>query len=322
LVRGIAFAMAMLFVGLSPAAAQKYPDRPIRIIVPFPAGGATDVVTRAIGERAGATLGQPWVIENRPGASGGIGLHACATAQPDGYTFCLLTADALTIMPHYNPDLYARYSSLVPVTQFVQAPAVIYASKDLPARDMKEFVALERAKPGSLNYASFGVGSPPQLFFEWLNKNQNVATQHVPFKGSNDALAEVMSGRVHASYVALGLIVQQINAGSLKGLAVLGDERAPLIPNVPSLGELGLDYPLKGTWFGLGAPQGTPAEVLNAIATAVRDAVHAADFKAKHLDPNGYVPVGSSPAEFAETVKAGSARGKEVIAVTGLRAQP
>ncbi len=318
----MAMAAAATIASLSPAASQAHPNRPIRVIVPFPAGGATDILTRAIGERVRPILGQPWIVENRPGASGGIGLQACATSAPDGYTFCLVSADQLTIMPYYNPELFGRYRTLVPVSQFVRAPGVIYAGKDFPGRDMKEFVQIEKAKPGSLNYASFGVGSPPQLFFEWLNKNQKISVQHVSFKGSNDALAEVVSGRVHASYVALGLIVEQIRSGTLKGLAVLGDQRVPLVPNVPSLGELGLDYPLKGTWFGLAAPQGVPPQILTTVANAIRDAVHAPEFKAKYLDSSGYVPVGSSPADFAEMVKGEAARGKEVIEVTGLKAQP
>ena len=308
--------------GLLPATAQKYPQRPVKIIVPFPAGGATDVITRAIGERVAKLLGQPWIIENRPGANGAIGLSSCATSAPDGYTFCLLTADQLTIMPFYNPDLFNRYSTLVPTTLLVRAPGIIYAGNHVKARDMKEFAQLETSARGSLNYASFGVGSPPQIFFEWLNKSHNLSIQHIPFKGSNDALSEIISGRVDASYVALGFIVEQIKAGTLKGLAVLGDRRAPLLPEVPTLAELGFEYPLKGTWFGLGAPNGTSQEIMDVIAAAIRATVHASDFREKFLDPSGYTPVGSSSAEFVEVVRVETVRGKEIIDITGLKAQP
>jgi tripartite-type tricarboxylate transporter receptor subunit TctC len=319
----VLIAVAPLLVADMPfAKADNYPSRPIKIIVPFPSGGATDVVTRSIGERVAANLGQPWVIENRPGANGAIGLGACAAAASDGYTFCLLTADQLTIMPHYNSELFSRYSSLVPMTMLVRAPGIIYAGKDVKAQDIKQFVELARSDPGSLNYASFGVGSPPQIFFEWLNKTQNLSIQHIPFKGSNDALAEIMSGRVQATYVALGFVVEHLKAGTLKGLAVLGDQRAPLIPTVPTLTELGFDYPLKGTWFALGAPKDTPSAILEKVSSAIRTVLHEAEFKKLVLDPVGYIPVGSSPAEFADAVKTESARGKEIISVTGLRAQP
>lgn len=159
----IAVVASALFAA-KPAPAQTYPDRPIRVIVPFPAGGVLDTLTRAIGEKARATLGQPWIIENKPGANGSLGMQQCAQAEPDGYTLCSVTAEAFTILPHYDPPLYERYKTLVPVTEYLTAPGVVYASAAFPAKDLRDVVAEAKAKPGQLSYSSWGPASSPQVF--------------------------------------------------------------------------------------------------------------------------------------------------------------
>ncbi len=305
-------------VAASPPARAQYPDRPIRVIIPYSPGGVLDTMTRAIVERMRPVLGQPLIVENKPGASTAIGLQACAVSAPDGYTFCGINFESFAIVPHFEPALYERYKTLQPVSQYVSTGGVIYAHPSVPAKNLREFIALARAKPTEYNYSSFGIGTSPQLLFEWLKKKEGVEILHVPFRGANDALNEVISGRAHVSYVATGFAIQHLNAGTVKGLAGLGDQRSPLLPDVPSLGELGYSFPYKSAWFGLAAPPGTPAAIAATVAAAVHAAVHDPELRAKFLDPQDYVPVGSSPDEFAAVVKADHASGRELMRLIGL----
>lgn len=320
-VLGVMALAGVVFAAPSLSGAQTYPDRPIRVIVPFPAGGVLDSVTRSVGEQARTVLGQPWVIENKAGAGGAIGLQACATSAPDGYTLCAVTAEAMSVTPHFDPKMYERYKTLVPVTQFVTAPGVVYASPSVAPNNLRELVQMAKASPTVLNYSSWGAGTSPHLFFEWLKKKNNVDILHVPYKGSNDALNEVLAGRIQVSYVALGLALQHIEAGKLKPLAVIGDERSKLLPNTPSLGELGFDFPYKGAWFGLMAPEGTPPAILEKVAAAVRAALANPDLRAKVLDPQGYRPAGSTPQDFARMIQAEYAHGAEIMRLTGIKAE-
>lgn len=319
-VHAVAIAVSSLFATM-PAPAQTFPDRPIRVIVPFPAGGVLDTLTRAIGEKARVTLGQPWIIENKAGANGSLGMQQCAQAEPDGYTLCSVTAEAFTILPHFDPSLYERYKSLVPVTEYLTAPGVIYASSGFPAKDLRDVVAAAKAKPGDLSYSSWGPASSPQVFFEWLKKTQNIDILHVPFRGSMDAVNEVVSGRIPVSYVALGIVVPHIKAGKLTPLAVIGDKRSKLLPETPSLGELGYDFPYKAAWFGMMAPAGTPLAIREKIASAVRAAVNDPELRAKFLDPQDFTAVGSSPEEFEAKVKREYAHGESIVRLTGIKAQ-
>lgn len=313
--------VAAAFCAAGSAMAQTFPDRPIRVIVPFPAGGVLDTLTRAIGDKARDTLGQPWVVENKPGANGSLGMQQCAQAESDGYTLCSVTAEAFTILPHFDPLLYERYKTLVPVTEYLTAPGVIYANAGVPAKNLRELVAAAKTKPGDLSYSSWGPASSPQVFFEWLKKTQGIDMLHVPFRGSMDAVNEVLSGRIPVSYVALGLVVPHIKSGKLTPLAVIGDKRSKLLPDTPALGELGYDFPYKGAWFGLMAPAGTPMAVREKLATAVRAAVNDPEFRKRFLDPQDYTPVGSNPADFEAKVKKEHAYGESIVQLTGIKKQ-
>ena len=314
---GLAFALALC----GAAHAQPWPNKPIRIIVPYPAGGVLDTLTRAIGEHARAALGQPWIIENRVGASGAVGLQACATAEPDGYTFCPITAEALSVAPHADPKLYERYRSLSAVTQFVAAPGVIYAHPSLKANSLREAIAYAKQHPGELNYSSWGPATSPHLLFEWLKKTNGLDVVHIPHKGSVDAVSEVVAGRVQLSYVAVGFIQPQLDAAKLKALAVIGDVRIPALPDTPSLGELGISYPYKGAWFGMMAPEKTPLELRERIAAAVKQALAEPELNTRFLAPQAYTAVGSAPNEFAGFIRAEQTRGADIMRVTGIRAE-
>jgi tripartite-type tricarboxylate transporter receptor subunit TctC len=300
--------------------AQSYPARPIRIIVPYPAGGVLDMLTRAISEHARVALGQPWIIENRMGASGALGLQACATAEPDGYTFCPVTAEALSVTPHFDPKLAERYKSLVPVTQFVSADGVIYAHPSLKANSLREVVDYARAHPTELSYSSWGAGTSPHLLFEWVKKTNNIEILHVPHRGSAEAVNEVIAGRLPLSYVAVGFVMPQIRAGNLKPLAVIGNERSAMLPDTPALGELGIPFPYKGAWFGMMAPDGTPIELRERIAAVVKEALNKPELRARFLDPQGYKAVGSRPDEFAAHIRTEFESGAEIMRLTGIKA--
>jgi tripartite-type tricarboxylate transporter receptor subunit TctC len=315
----LGFVVALAVAAPLSVNAQTYPERPIRVIVPFPAGGVLDTITRAVGEQARATLGQPMIVENKPGAAGAIGLQTCATAAPDGYTFCAVTAEAMSVTPHFEPQLWERYKSLVAVTELVRASGVIYANPALPANSLPEALAIAKANPTELRYSSWGLGTSPNLLFEWLKKKGNVEIMHVPYKGSMDALNDVLAGRVQLSYVVVGFVLPQIAAGKLKPLAVIGDERSPLLPNVPSLSELGFAFPYKKAWFALMAPSGTPLALREKVAAAVNAAINTPALRTKFLDPQGFQPVGSTPQQLEALLKAEFAHGAEIMRVTGIR---
>lgn len=303
------------------AAAENYPNRPIKVIVPYPAGSVLDTLTRAIGDRVRPIIGQPWIVENKPGAGGGLGLESCAHSIPDGYTFCAATVDALTIIPHYDPALYERFKTLVPVTELVSGLGVVYTYADFPAKDLREFVVLARQKPGQLSYASFGAGSASQLLFEWLNKTQNTDILHIPFKGAPDALNEVLAKRIPISYAAVGLVMPHFKSGALKPLAVVDDRRSATLPEVPTIGDLGIDLPSLKVWFGLAAPHGTPSGPMMTVVRAVQAALVDPELKQQFLEPQGFRPVGSAPSEFAEKLKAESAAGAELVEKSGVKAR-
>jgi tripartite-type tricarboxylate transporter receptor subunit TctC len=303
------------------AFAQPYPNKPIKIIVPYPAGGVLDTLTRAISEHARVALGQPWIIENRMGASGALGLQACAQSEPDGYTYCPVTAEALSVTPHFDPKLAERYKSLIPVTQFVAADGVIYAHPSLKANTLRDVVEYARAHPTELSYSSWGPGTSPHLLFEWLKKTNNIEILHVPHKGSAEAAQEVIAGRLPLSYIAVGFVMPHIKAGNLKPLAVIGDERSAMLPDTPALGELGIPFPYKGAWFGLMAPEGTPIELRERIAAVVKEALDKPELRARFLDPQGYKVVASRPDAFAVHIKAEFESGAEIMRITGIKAQ-
>jgi tripartite-type tricarboxylate transporter receptor subunit TctC len=248
-------------------------------------------------------------------------MQQCASAEPDGYTLCSVTAEAFTILPYFDPALYERYKTLVPVTEYLTAPGVIYANSSFTAKDMRGLISAAKAKPGDLSYSSWGPASSPQVFFEWLKKTQDIDILHVPFRGSMDSVNEVVAGRIPVSYVALGIVVPHIKAGKLTPLAVIGDTRSKLLPDTPSLGELGFDFPYKGAWFGMMAPAGTPMAIREKIASAVRAAVNDPELRAKFLDPQDFTPVGSSPADFATKMKRELAHGESIVRLTGIKAQ-
>lgn len=297
-------ACAALAAGLfaSPAVAQDYPSRPIHVIVPFPPGGVLDGITRNVTERLRTVLGQPAILENKGGAGGTIGLEACQKAAPDGYTFCAVTVEQVTSRAWLEPDQWERYKNLFPVTQLVQSKGVVYARADLPANTLDELAKLAASQPGKLNYASFGWGSAPHLFFEWLNAEKKIDIYHVPMKSAGDIMNETIAGRMDLSYVTTGFARPHIESGKIKAIAVLGAKRSPLLPNTPSLGELGLDFPYEGGWFALMGPPNMDKAALAKFHAAVRVVLQSDDYRQKFLVPQAYEAIGNTPEEFARAL--------------------
>ncbi|MBP0495182.1 Bug family tripartite tricarboxylate transporter substrate binding protein [Pararoseomonas indoligenes] len=304
---------------LSPARAQgNWPNRPIRVIVPQPPGGNLDIIVRSLSEGLQAELGQPVVVENRPGGNSVIGLEACAVAAADGYTFCGVSVEVMSTYPYVEPQLFARYASLRPVTQIVSSPGVLLASAEVPARTLPEFVAWARGKR-DLNYSSSGNGSSQNLLWEWIKARDHLEMQHVPYRGVSEAINELAAGRVQASYVALGLALPQIQAGRIKPLAVLGASRIPQLPDTPSMHEIGYDFPYTGAWWGLATAANTPPAIVERVARAVHAVVHSAGYRERIIAPGGYVPSGSTPAEFTALIEEERAKGAEIVRLAGVR---
>ena len=310
--------LALPALAATPARAQPWaPTRPVTFVVPFPPGGATDLCARALQNPVAALLGQPVVVENRPGGNGVIGLEACAVAPPDGVTFCAVNIEAMSTLPHVEPELFARFASLRPVTQLATSPSVLLASMAAPAGDLRDFVAWARATPG-LNYGSSGQGSAQQLLWEWIKARDHFAMEHVPFRGIADAIRELTAGRVQASYVALALAVPLVRDGRVRPLAVLGPRRLPELPDTPTMLELGYDFPYSGAWWGLAAPGATPEPIVQAMAAAVRRVVRNEEFQARVLAPQFFNGIGSSPEDFAAMIQRERTNGAEVVRLSGI----
>jgi tripartite-type tricarboxylate transporter receptor subunit TctC len=251
----------------SAAAAQSYPTKPIRFIVPYPPAGGTDIVARVISEPLGSTLGQPIVIENHGGAAGNIGTDIAAKAVPDGYTI-LFTLSSHTI----NPKLYEKLpfdveKDFVPVSLAALVPQILVAHLSVPANNVRELVALARSQPGKLNYASVGTGSPAHIAGELLKLKTGIDMVHVPYKGGGPAIADTLGGQVQLAFVSLPAALQYVRAGRLKALAVTSDKRSIAAPEIPTIVESGIDC-VVNSWYGALAPARTPPAIVAKLQAA------------------------------------------------------
>lgn len=259
--------------------AQTYPAKPVKIIVPLGAGGASDVISRQLAQILGEKNGQSFLVENRPGANTIIGTDACAKAPPDGYTLCVVTGSSVSI----NPFLYRKLSydpvkDLEGIAPMVIPDMVILVSPTVPVKNMQELIAYARRHPDKLAYGSFGNGSDTHLTMEWFKRQTQTSILHAPFNGFAPMLQAFNSGDIQLMYLSVGNpgIVAQVKSGKMRALAVLAADRSPQLPDVPTLGETAVGQPKGYTWFGLMAPAGTPREVVQKLNTQVVDALHSA----------------------------------------------
>ncbi|WP_457488335.1 Bug family tripartite tricarboxylate transporter substrate binding protein, partial [Tardiphaga sp. P5_C10] len=300
------------------AFAQSWPNRPIRMVVPYTPGGYTDLMARLVSEKMSAALGQPIVIENKPGANAAIGTDAVAKAAPDGYTFGTVIA-AHSVNPTLNPKLpYDAMKDFTYVSLTSVAPLILIATPSLPVKDMKEFIALAKAKPGSLNFASSGIGSAAHLTMEMLKSREGINLQHIPYKGTSGALQDTVGGQINVMFDVIGPLMSQVKSGNAKALAVAAKERVPAAGDVPTMTEAGVPDFVSGTWSGIIAPAGTPKEIVDRVSLEAKKALTDPDLK-KKLDDQGIVPMGTTPDEFRAFVTDEIARWKKVITDAGIK---
>ena len=304
----VALCVLAALAGIGTASAQAFPDRPVRIIVGYPPGGGTDLVARLVQQPLSTRWGQPVVIDNRPGANAIIATEAVARAKPDGYTLLMAYATELAVNPATMKKLpYDPVRDFTPIMQMAGAPLVLALHPAVAAKDVRELVALAKAKPGALSYSSSGTGSVHHFAGELFKLQTGVDMLHVPYKGSGPAAADAVAGQVQANFASVASVLRFVQAGRLRALAVTSKKRSSQMPEVPTMVEAGLaDFELT-SWYGLLAPAGTPAALVAKIHADIT-AVLAGPEIQKSFDVQGLDMAGGSPQAFAEFIRAEAAR--------------
>jgi tripartite-type tricarboxylate transporter receptor subunit TctC len=311
-------ACAIMAACVSRAQAQTWPNRAIRMVVPYTPGGYTDLMARLVSERMSVALGQPFVIENKPGANAVIGTDSVAKAAPDGYTFGTVIA-AHAVNPTLNPKLpYDTLKDFVYVSLTSVAPLILIAHPSVPASNIKELIALAKAKPGALNFASSGIGSAAHLTMEMLKSREGINLQHIPYKGTSGALQDTVGGQISVMFDVIGPLMSQVRSGNAKAIVVTAKERVAAAADVPTMAEQGVPDFVSGTWSGIIAPAGTPQDIVDRISLEAKKALSDPDLR-KKLDDQGIVAVGSTPAEYRAFVVEEIARWKKVITDAGIK---
>ena len=284
---------------LSPtlAAAQDFPTKPIRLIVPFPAGGPNDIIARVIGQRMSELLKQPVLIDNRGGQGGVLGTDAVAKATPDGYTIAISSAGALAISPSMEKVAYDTRKDLQPITLVAKVPEMLVVATNVPAKDMNELIALARAQPGKLNFASSGPGSLPHLAGELLKLTAKIDIVHVPYRGAAPAVNDLLGQQVQMVFLDLPVLLPQVKAGGLRAIAVGAPQRVPTAMEVPTTAEAGMPDLLIENWYGMVAPVGTPAAVVATLNRVAIEAMRDPAVKEK-LASQGAELIGDTPEHF------------------------
>jgi tripartite-type tricarboxylate transporter receptor subunit TctC len=315
----LALLLLALFIGGHALAQDAYPSRPVRFILPFPPGGSTDILGRLIAERLAAGLGQPVVVENRGGAGGNVGAEAAARAAPDGYTL-VLVAPSLAI----SPSLYAKLNydpvkDFAPISLVATVPNLMVTHPSVPAQTLQEFIAIARAKPGTMNFGSGGNGTSNHLAGELFNILTGAKLVHIPYKGVNLAMQDVLSGQIHLVVIGIPAAAPHIKAGRLRALALIAPQRVPALPEVPTVAEAGLaDFEVT-TWYGVLAPAGTPPAIIARVNSELAKIMHAPEVEAR-LAGMATTPRTSTPEEFAAYIKQEMAKWGDVIRKAKLKA--
>ena len=312
--------MAATFVvpaAMAAAPSQGYPDRPVRLIVGFPPGGAADFLARVAAQHLSSGIGQQVVVDNRGGAGGLIATELAVRATPDGYTLLF------TSIPHViNPHLYrkARYDAIkdfVPVSQFVSVPLMMAGSPALAAKNVKEFIALAKAKPGQLNYGSAGSGSSSHLAMELFKSMAKIEMTHVPYKGTGPLIVDMLGGQIGVTIASAVPLTPQVKAGKLRALGVTGPKRSVAFPDVPAIAETLPGYEVVN-WFGVLAPAGTPKAIVSRLNAVLDKALESPEL-VKMLNSRTAEAVGGSPADFAKTIRSDYAMWGRIVKQSGAR---
>jgi tripartite-type tricarboxylate transporter receptor subunit TctC len=316
-IRGAAVTGLLLLLFPVSVAAEDFPSKPIRLIVPFPAGGPNDIIARVIGQRMSEIAGQPVVIDNRGGQGGVLGTDAVAKATPDGYTIGISSAGALAISPSMEKVAYDTRRDLQAITLVAKVPEMLVVATSVAAKDMNELIALARAQPGKLNFASSGPGSLPHLAGELLKLTAKIDIVHVPYRGAAPAVNDLLGQQVQMAFLDLPVLLPQIKAGSLRGIAMGSPQRAPTAMEVPTTAEAGMPDLRVENWYGMVAPAATPPAIvamLNRVATkAMADPI----VKEK-LASQGAELIGDSPEHFRDFLDAEIRKWADVIKQAGV----
>jgi tripartite-type tricarboxylate transporter receptor subunit TctC len=311
--------LALTVLAFSAAAvSQPYPSRPVRIIVPFAVGGPADIFGRFVGAKLSDTLGQPFVIENRPGAGAVVGSDAVAKSAPDGYTL-LIMSNTHTVNETLIPNKpYELMRDLAPVSGINYSDLLLVVHPSVPAGSLKEFLQLAKAKPKGLNYASSGPGTPYHMAGELFKWMAGVEIEHVPYKGSDGARTGVLSGQVHMMFDAITTMAAQARAGKVKALASSGKTRSAITPDVPTVSEAGVPGYEAVIWLGVMAPAGTPRAVLERLSAEIVKVVNAPEVK-ENWAKQGASPMGMSPAEFEKFLREDIQKWAKLVRATGMK---
>ena len=294
------------------ALAQAWPSKPIRLIIPWPPGGPAEALARVVTAKMSAVLGQPFIIEAKPGANGTIGTNLVAKAAPDGYTILLSHLGPTAISPSLQKDLpYDPLKDFEPITQVISGPTLLVVRNGLPIRSVKELIAYAKANPGKLSYASVGVASTTHLAGEMLNVAAGINTLHVPYKGSTPAITDMMGERVDFAFFGISGSMQQARAGQIRMLAISTLKRSPNFPDIPAVAETVPGFELN-SWYGMMAPAGTPKAIVNRLYQEVAAAVKKPDV-IEWMKQNGLDPVGSTPEEHAAYIRAETVKWAKAI---------
>src|ERR1700716_4234167 len=299
------------------AAAHDFPRKPIRRIVPFPAGGPNDIIARVVGQRMSELIKQPVLIDNRGGQAGVLGTDAVAKSNPDGYTIGITSASSLAISPSMEKVPYDARKDFAPFTRVVTVPEMLVVASNVPAKNMNELIALARAQPGKLNFASSGPGSLPHLAAELLKLTAKIDIVHVPYRGAAPAVNDLLGQRVQLAFLDLPVLLPQIKAGAPRGSAMGSPDRAPTAPEVPTTAEAGMPDLLAENWYGMVAPARTPAAIVDTLNRIAAEAMRDPAVK-ERLASQGATLIGDTPEHFRRFIDAEIRKWAKVIKDAGV----
>jgi tripartite-type tricarboxylate transporter receptor subunit TctC len=320
MLKSILMSLALLAppaMSASPAAADDYPSRPIRLIIPFPPGGSNDVVGRIVANQLGQKLGQSVFVDNRAGAGGVVGTDVAAKAAPDGYTLLIISI-AHAVDPFIYKEPYDPIKDFAPVAILATGTNVLTVNPNVPVHSVKELVDLAKSKPGFLNYASAGIGSFQNLSGELFKLLAGVDIVHVPYKGGGPSMLAVMAGEAQVMFSSIVQTVPNIQAGRLQALATGGAKRSPILPDLPTIAEGGVPDYVASDWWGILVPAGTPAPIVDKLHAAIEEVLRSEDTK-KNLDQQGATPLYKSTAEFAAYIKEEMTKWGPVVQKAGMK---
>jgi tripartite-type tricarboxylate transporter receptor subunit TctC len=314
----VALSLLLPMSAWTKARAQDFPTKQIHLIVPFPAGGPNDIIARLVGQRMSELFKRPVIIDNRSGQAGVLGTDVVAKAAPDGYTVGIVSASSLVINPTLEKVAYDPQKDLAPVTLVTTVPEMLVVASNVPANNMAELVALAKAQPGKLNFASAGVGGLPHLAGELLKLTAKIDIVHVPYRGAAPAINDLLGQQVQMVFLDLPVILPQIQAGKLKPIALGARQRAPTAPDVPTTAEVGMPDLLIENWYGMIAPAGTPAKIIAELNRVANEAMNDPSVKQKLAD-QGLTVAGDTPEQFRDFIGSETTKWAKVMRAAGVK---